>query len=74
MKIRVYLAVTSLAATSAAVATDVLFNPGRWEVTGEIQYGQNRPPGTPASERFSDIRCLANQVGIGAKKARSTTL
>ena len=67
MKARPLIALSALGVASVALATDILVNAGRWEVTSVIEYGPQRPQGLPASEKSTDIHCLAKEVGLDAK-------
>jgi uncharacterized protein DUF3617 len=67
MKTRILMALSALGLATAAWATDILVNSGRWEVTSLVDYGPNRPRGLPPSEKATEIHCLAKQVGLDAK-------
>lgn len=67
MKARVMVALAFLGIATVAMATEILVNAGRWEVTSEVDYGPNRPAGLPAAEKSRDIHCLAKKSGIQAK-------
>lgn len=64
MKATVFLPLLICGLATAAAPTDILVDAGRWEVSGEIQYGPNRMPGMPASETFTDVHCLTEAQGI----------
>lgn len=51
---------------SAAFAADWIIAPGRWETTGEIRYGPQRPPGVPAVDKYADVDCISEKWALAA--------
>jgi opacity protein-like surface antigen len=68
MKKRVLAAwLSAIGLASAAFAADWLIAPGRWETTGEVQYGPQRPRGMPAVNKYSNVDCISEKWALSAK-------
>jgi len=57
----------TVAVATTVLAADVLVRVGRWEVTGEVKYGPQRPQGVPASDKYTDIECVTEKFVLDAK-------
>jgi len=52
---------------SMALAADWIIAPGRWETTGEVRYGPNRPEGIPPVDKYATVDCISERYALAAK-------
>lgn len=51
---------------SAALAAEWMIAPGRWETTGEVRYGPQRPQGMPAVNKYTTVDCISEKWALAA--------
>lgn len=68
MKTRTLLtSILAAGIAASALAGDLIARAGRWETTGEIQYGPKRPRGMPATDTYTEIDCISKAFETEAK-------
>lgn len=56
-----------LVLASAAIARELIMKPGRYEVTGRIDYGAATRPGRPPADDIREFSCLTEPLLTSAK-------